>query len=85
MNNYLKHYKEAIKNGWKLDEYKATITLVHDNSNVRIDFMGDYFALLSTIARYKSFNMTSEWYILKNGIEVSMEELLSYFDRADRI
>ena len=85
MTNYLKHYKEAKKNGWKPDEYKAIITLVHNNSNVRIDFTGNYFDLLLTIARYKSFNMTSEWCVLRNGIKISLEEMLSYFDEADRI
>lgn len=87
MINYLKHYKEAKKNGWKPNEYKAQILLTYGENytKLRVDFIGNYFALLSTIARYKSFNMTSEWHVLKNGIEVSTEELLSYFDKADRI
>lgn len=85
MTNYLKHYKEAKKNGWEPDKYKATITLINNNSKVSVDFTGNYFDLLLTIIRYKSFNMTSEWHVLKNGVEVNMEELLSYFDEADRI
>lgn len=82
----LSHYKKAKKEGWQSDKYDAKVVLKSEGQQLTIELKQlDWFSLIEQGLKYSTYNITSEWHIYKNNMEIDSFQYYKFFDEINKL